>query len=143
MVLSNVFEIIAEDIDDLILETGKNKTAIKSLLAARDKLMQNIDKTMRRRAKRGDMFSEAQMLDYREFAEFFEAENAILSSYMARLNKKMRQSRLQQEVLKPHADLATLHKGLETIVTLQQRAIAVLTGMVNMANRTLNILESK
>jgi len=140
MVLSSELGIVTEDIDDLIAEIGKNKVAIKNLIAAKDKLIQNIDKTMRQRARRGDMFCEAQMLDYREFSEFYEAESAILSSYIARLKKKMSQSRLRQEVMKPHADLATLHKGLEAIVTLQQRAINVLTDMVNVAGRTLIVL---
>jgi len=140
MVLSNAYDIIAEDIDDLILEIGKNKAAIKNLLAAKDKLIQNIDKTMRNRAKKGDVFTEAQMLDYREFSEFYMAESAILTCYIARLGKKMSQNRLRQEVMKPHADLPTLHKGLEAIVQLQQRAIAVLTDIVAMAEHISNVL---
>ena len=143
MVLSNVCDVIAEDIDDLIMEIGQNKAAIKSLLAAKCKMIQNIDKAMRQRAKRGHVFCEAQMLDYREFCEFYEAETAILTSYMARLRQRIGQSRLRQEILKPHADLVTLHKRLDVIVTLQERAIAVLTGMVNMSGQMLGILEAK
>ena len=134
--------IAAEDIDDLILEINKNKAVVKSLVLAKTRLIRDINSTMQQRAKRGDMFCKAQMLEYREFSEFFEAESAILSSYMARLEKKTAagQSCLRQEVLKKRADLPTIHKGLEAIVTLQVRAIAVLSGMVDMAGRTLDAL---
>jgi len=138
MVLSSVY--LSEEIDNMILEIAENKGTIKGLIASKNKLMHNIDKLMRQRAKRGDMLCETQMLDYRDFSEFYEEESAILTSYIARLKKKMGHGRLRQEILKPRADLMTLHKGLEAIVTLQERTIAVLSGMVNMAEQTLNVL---
>ena len=130
--------IAAEDIDDLILEINKNKDKVKSLLVAKNRLTRDIDNTMRQRAKKGEMFCEAQMIDYREFSEFYEAESAILTSYMARLKQKMGQT--ARSIIKPHTDLVTLHKRLEAIVTLQKRAIAVLTDIVNVASQTLNTL---
>ena len=133
--------IVAEDIDSLILEVNKNKDKIKSLLVAKNKLTHNIDNIMHQRAKKCVVFCEAQMLEYREFSEFFEAESAILTSYIARLRQKMAQT--ARAVIKPRADLGALHKDLEAVVTLQERAIAVLTDMVNMAGQTLNILVSK
>ena len=134
-------KVAAEDIDDLILEVNKNKDRIKSLLAAKNMLTKSIDSIMRRCAEECDVFSDAQMLDYREFSEFYEAETAILVSYITRLRRKMGQ--IAGTLAKPYADLAALHKGLETIIALQERVIAVLTGMVNATGKTLNILASK
>ena len=134
-------EIAAEDIDDLILEVHKNKDRIRGLLAAKNKLMKSMDSIMHRRAREGDVFSEAQMLEYREFSEFYEAETAILASYIARLRLKM--GHIAGAVIKPYADLAALHKGLGVIITLQERVIAVLAGMVNVTGQTLIMLTLK
>ena len=141
LILRDREAIAAEDIDDLIIEVNKNKDRIKCLLAAKNRLTRDIDDIMRQRAKAGCVFCEVQMLDYREFSEFYEAESAILTSYMARLKQKM--GRTANAVTRPYADLLALHKGLEAIVALQERAIAVLVGMVNMTGRTLNILTKK
>jgi hypothetical protein len=141
LILKGREAIAAEDIDNLILGVNKNKDRIKNLLTAKNRLTRDIDDIMRQRAKAGCVFCEAQMLDYREFSEFYEAESTILTSYTARLKKKM--GRTASTVARPYADLLALHRGLEDIVTLQERAIAVLTGMVNMAGQTLNILTKK
>ncbi|MCL2375961.1 MAG: hypothetical protein FWC76_01060 [Defluviitaleaceae bacterium] len=135
--------ITAEDIDGLIIEINKNRDVIKNLLMAKNKLMRDIDGMMRQRAKGCYLFSPCQILDYREFSEFYDAEIVVLSSYMSRLTEKMGQSRLRQEILKPWTELAAIHKRLMNIITLQERAIAVLQGMVRMAGQTINTLISK
>ena len=104
MVLSNVRpnillfiqhdEIITtEDINNLISKINKNKETIKNLLMTKNRLMGDIDGMMRQRAKGCYLFSPGQILDYREFSEFYDAESAVLSSYMARLRQKLSQCR--------------------------------------------------
>ena len=132
--------ITAKDIDCLILEINKNKDAIKHLLMAKNKLMRDIDDMMRQRAKGCYLFTPCQILDYREFCEFYDAETAVLSSYMLRLKDKTDKGRVRQEILRPWTDLAAIHKRLVAIATLQERAIAVLQGVVRMAWQTMNTL---
>ena len=132
--------VCTKDIDSLLADIAENKESIKSLLKAKNALMQHIYALMRQRAQKRAALSCSQMLDYREFSEFYAAESAVLSSYMARLKGQMSHSRLSREILEPQADLAAIYRGLGVIVTLQKRIIAVLQGMVSMAGQILSVL---
>jgi len=143
MVLSSIAPLSADDTDELILEIGKNKESIKSLLQTKNGLMQGIDSVMRQRAQSKALLSCSQILDYREFSEFYIAESTVLTLYLTRLKEQMSQSRFAREVLRPQADLDVIRKGLLVIAALQERIIFVLQGMVNMAVQIYYLLITK
>jgi len=124
----------AKDIDGLILQIGKNKNKLKSLIKTKNRLMRDIDNTMHAKAKKGHSLNELQILEYREFSEFYEAETAVLTLYVERLHRKSG---------KNVGGFAVAQKELGAIMILQERAAVVLEGMVGAAQHTLKTLDLK
>jgi len=116
----------ASDIDKLLAKIAANRRKIRELNQAKTNLLQGLEADLRHKAKTGQALTSAEITNYAAFSRHFEAADKKIAAERASLSKKMRTGRIQQEILRPHTNLAALQADLMGIAQNQANMIQAL-----------------